>query len=188
MGDVRKPISNKSWKKEYLPTFRLPYQNEIDSIKNHSDFGTQLKEYSFGKKDFLWKWNKYFLATSPGKNIVILKHSIYSIEINHGNDLKINGIANSFTDEILIDKKLEFTNTKYLDLGNPDGSTEQYGNKYPYEEKGWFGQMKFVVVGIDNNNRPIIADPIKLQNEDSLDNKIYRMSFNKTLEPQQLPK
>lgn len=184
MGDVRKSISNRSWKKEYLPTFRLPYQDEINSIKNHADFDDQLKEYSFGKKDFLWKWNKYFLDISPKENKIIIKYP-FPIEIICENDITL---LSPFIDATLRDKYLEFTNTKYLDLGNPDGSIEQYGDNDPYLEKNRFGQMDFVIVGLDNKNQPIIADPIKLINEDFYENKIFRIAFNKVLDPQYLPK
>ena len=185
IGDVRKTFSNRVWIKEYLPAFRLPYQDEINFIKNHSKFDTQLKEYSFDKKDFLWKWNKYFLATSPEKNTTILKQSIYSIELIYENGFKNN---NTFTDAILTNKKLEFSNKKYLNLGNPDGAKDQYEDKYPFIEKGRFGQMQFVVVGIDHKNKPIIADPIQLNKEGFSENKIFRIAFNKTLESQYLPK
>lgn len=184
-GSVRKAFSNRIWRKEYLATFRLPYQNELESIKTHSNFDNHLKEYSFDKKDFLWKWNKYFLTTSPEKNTIILKHSIYSIELIHENGFKNN---NTFTDAILIDKNLEFFNEKYLNLGNPDEAKDQYENKYPFKEKGWYGHMEFVIVGIDEKNRSIIADPIRLKKEDFSENKIFRIAFNKTLESQYLPK
>ncbi|MFK7774620.1 MAG: hypothetical protein AB8F94_20945 [Saprospiraceae bacterium] len=184
-GSVRKAFSNRVWRKEYLANFRLPYQKEIDLIKNHPNFYTQLKEYPFNKKDFLWKWNKYYLAISPNKNTIILKHSIYSIELIYENGFENN---NTFTDATLKDKSLEFSNKKYLDLGNPDGAKDQYENKYPYLEKNRSGQMQFVIVGIDDKNRPIVADPIQLKNEGPLENKIFRIAFNKTLESQHLPK
>lgn len=185
MGNVRKPISNRSWKKEYLPTFRLAYQDEINFIKNHSNFDIQLKEYPFSKKDFLWKWNKHFLDISPKENKIILKCQFDPIEIICENDISF---LSPFVDATSRGKYLEFANTKYLDLGNPDGSTEQYKDKYPYVEKNRFGQMEFVVVGIDNKNRPVIANPPKLANEIFYENKIFRIAFNKILEPNYLPK
>lgn len=190
-GNVRKVLShpprdhgNRFWLKEFLPTFRLPYQNEIDSIKNHPKFDTTLKEYSFSKKDFLWQWNKYFLATSPNEKTIILKQSIYSIQLSYKNNFVYN---NTFTNEVLKNKNLEFLNKKYLDLGNSDGMQDQYEEDYPFSEKDRFGQMPFVVVGIDFENKPIIADPIQLTNGVFSKNKIFRIAFNKLLEEQHTP-
>ncbi|MFK8004868.1 MAG: hypothetical protein AB8H03_00795 [Saprospiraceae bacterium] len=185
VGSVRKTISNKSWKKEYLPTFRLPYQNEINSIKTQSDYDTQLKKYSFGKKDFLWKWTKDFLKVLPKENKIILGPHFYPIEIICKNNFSTTN--KTFTDAILTDKNLEFINKKYLDLGNTDGVKDQYEGGYPFNEKNRFGQMEFVIVGIDEKNRPIIAEPIQMQNDTFSRNKIFRIAFNKTLENQHLP-
>ena len=185
MGNVRKSISKRSWKKDYLPTFRLPYQYEINAIKKHSDFDLQLKEYSFGEKDFLWKWNKHFLDISPKENKIILKCPFTPIEIICENDISF---LSPFIDATLRGKYLEFFSKKYLDLGNPDGTKDQYEDKYPFKEKNRFGQMEFVIVGINDENRPIIANPLKLTNDTFYENKIFRIAFNKTLENQFLPK
>ncbi len=185
MGNVRNTVSKRSWKKEYLPTFRLPYQKEINAIKDYSRFDTRLKKYSFGRKDFLAKWNKQFIEVLPKENKIILKCPFRSIEIICDGNISFK---NSFKDATLKGKHLEFTNRKYLDLGNPDESVDQYGDKYPYVEKNRFGQMDFVIVGIDNKNRPVVVDPLKLDNDEFYHDKIFRIAFNKTIEPQYLPK
>lgn len=193
MGDVRKNISpdkpfdhgNRIWLKEYLSTFRLPYQNEIASIEMDSNFDTQLKGYSFGRDDFLWKWNENNLLVLPKENKIILRPKFYPIKIICEINFSPNTI--SYSDAFLTDKKLEFFNKKYLDLGDPDGIRDQYWNEYPYKQKNRFGQMQFVVVGIDKENRPIIADPIRLENDVFSENKIFRIAFNKTITSQHLP-
>jgi hypothetical protein len=185
IGAIRKTPSKRSWKKEYLPTFRLPFQEEINTIKSYSPFDTRLKKYPFGRKDFLWKWNKHFIKVIPKEKKIILKSPYNSIELICENDFTLN---KTFTDATLSDKYLDMGNTKYLDMGNPEESAGQYGDKYPYLEKNRFGQMEFVVVGINDENRPIIADVLKLKNKDLPDNKIFRICFNKTLESKYLPK
>ena len=184
MGDVRKIVSKRSWQKEYLPTFRLPYQKEIDSIKNYSRFDTRLKKYPFGRKDFLSKWNKQFIKILPKENKIILSCPYKPIEIICEGDISFNG---SFKDATLKDKYLKFTNPIYLDLGNQDESADQYGDKYPFVEKNKFGQMEFIIAGIDKKNRPILIDLRNIDNE-LHENKIFRIAFNKTIEPQNLPK
>ncbi len=187
MGDVIKTFSNRSWQKEYLPTFRLPYQEEINTIKSYSPFDTRLKKYPFGRKDFLAKWDKQFIEVLPKENKIILKTPFKPIEIICKNDFTFNAETNTFTDATLSNEKVKFINPKYLDLGNPDESADKYGNKYPYLEKNRFGQMEFIIIGIDDKNRPIVVDALKLENKDLLENKIFRIAFNKTLKPQHVP-
>lgn len=192
-GNVRKVLShkpkdqgNRAWRKEYLATFRLPYQNEIDSIKKHTTYSTQLRAYKFDKRDFLWIWNKHFLDISPKENKIILKHYFSPIEIINKDN---HHLTTDISDAILKDRKLEFLQLKYLDLGNPDVAEYQYEFKsYPYPEKGWFGMMDFVVVGLDHNNKPVIADKLKISDENPIENKIYRIAFNTILTSEYLPK
>jgi len=192
MGDLQKDMpvesfdyGNRIWRKEYLPTFRLPYQNELNCIKNYPNVDSQLKEYSFDENDFLWKWNNELLKILPKESKIILKDSNESIEVIVKKDITFKNI---FIETYLHDNSLEFINTRYLDLGNLDGKKEQYEGKYPYEEKGYFGEMEFVVVGIDEKNRPIIADRLKLGHKEFPANRIFRIAYNKTLETQYLPK
>lgn len=190
-GSVRKTApngardtGNRIWRKEYLPTFRLPYQDEVNVIKNHKEFSTQLRAYNFDKKDFLWEWNKHFLNISAKENKVILNHHFSPIEIiSKDNYNPTSEISNA----LLNNRKLEFLQLEYLNLGNPDLIEHQY-EKYPYPEKGWFGLMDFVVIGLDHNNKPVIADKLKIADENPIENKIYRIAFNTMLTSEYLPK
>ncbi len=170
-----------AWHKhDYKSNFRLPYYRESIETEKRIDFDNHLREYSFGKEDFLWKWNEYYFQKNKGfrgRPIEMLfkwtfgENSPYPFPVNS----KYQPSKEPMTSLILSENEQQFNNIAYLKE-----------NSGIYPEKDSIGRMSFVIVGADKENRPLVADRIQASNE-PINNAIYRIVYNKMIDSSHLP-
>lgn len=181
----------------YKPNFRLPYPQENIEIGERLELGKHLREYSFGKEDFLWKWNEYYLDSDNSINKVRSWLNDFFHHYYHGNKY-YTPFSFDFnpeyqpTEELMNNVTLEedeqqFNNIAYLENG--------FWNDISYLEKDSIGRLRrrvngnerrFVIVGADEENHPLVADRIEASNEPT-SNAIYRIVYNKTIDSTYLP-
>ncbi len=157
----------------YKSNFRLPYNEELVSMKRRSDISNDLQEYSFGKEDFLWDWHKDFFETSKMK--IKWREQLFAGFFGEN-------FHYPFPDNL--DFQLPRTSMKaiILEESEPQFVNSEYMQKDYISPKDSLGRMSFVVVGADQENRPIVADRIQASKQ-PLYNGIYRIVYNKTIDP-----
>jgi len=165
------------WQKHpYKPNFRLPYANELVEIEGKMEFDNNLREYSFGKNDFLWEWDKHYFGIYkpigyPLAQMYFMNYFgedfPYPFPVNSEFQLPKESMVNL----ILEENEQQFNNIAYL----KDFDMDEDDDYYP--EKDSIGRMSFVIVGADKENRPLVADRIQASNE-PINNAIYRIVYN----------
>jgi len=185
-------LAVEKWQKHpHKPNFRLPYTEELIEIGKGIELDNRLREYSFGKKDFLWKWKdahidiyKYKGQIHFGAFLEYYNDDYYknnpfyqdfSIHLNEEYQLPKEPMTNL----TLKENEQQFNNIAYL--------KDEHGGEYFYPEKDSTGRMGFVIVGADEENRPLVADRIQASNE-PINNAIYRIVYNKTIDSSYLPR
>lgn len=172
-GDLRKDKYINWEDKEFLPVFRLPFKEELVSIKNKVLY--KMRPYEFNKNDFLWKWDQYYLSTQ-NKELTI--NTSDPLTFNYKSDYIVKP-ADPFT--IQGDKEAIFKGSFYPKL---DGIRDiEDSSKYPFEMKGKYGHMNFTIIGNDKSGKPKainnkLSERIAIQNNT---NKISVLVYSKII-------
>jgi len=169
----------------HKPNFRLPYMRELIGIEKKVELDNRLIKYPFGKEDFLWKWNKdYFKVDKdwggPPAEIYFSDYFDDNFHYPFSANLEYQLPKGLMESLALKENKQQFNDIAYIKEYNEDGD-------YAYPEKDSIGRMGFVIVGTDKENRPLVADRIQASNE-PINNAIYRIVYNKTIDSSYLPR
>lgn len=169
MGSVRNDQFPKWQDNVYMPNFRLPHPHEVEAIQNQKDFSNQLTRYSFGPKDFLWRWNEHYLNVEKDQLTFKLTELL---TIPRGKDSDL--VGKNCTSALLDHRWQEFSDTEYF--------ISDFSESYPYQEKNKFGQMEFVIIGQDEQSRPVVGKRIIPDDRNKVTQDIFRIAFSKTIE------
>lgn len=168
---------------KYVPCFRLPYKEEVDFLNKNYPNNEVIRAYKFDKKDFLWKWDEWYFGKKRKRRDWVYGEYL-AIKTNQNKEFKFK--YDVYHDELLTDKSREFVNTKYINL---DSLIRPVKEPYPFPMKGKYGHMNFVIIGNDSIGKPIISDRMSFDEiKASVNNKVYRIAYNKTIDAQYLPK
>jgi hypothetical protein len=161
------------WKdNRFLPTFRLPYQYELNFLKLNLKNRESVREYKFNSKDFLSRWDKHFISVNNSKNEISLNlRRPFSIK----NEKSIELSTQSIKDEVLNKENPIFTKLSYLDEAE-------------YNEKDKYGMQSFIIIGENNFNRPIVANQINTQNDTVSVDKIFWLTYSKIIDFEYWPR
>lgn len=178
MGDLRQDKFIDWQDKELLPAFRLPFKEELTVINNKLKGIDKIQAYEFSKRDFLWRWDAYFIFTNLDTNeftvellepLTFTSQSDYvfpkEVENYAIQETRVNSYKPSFYPKLAGVREIE-------DLEN-----------YPFEEKDEFGHMNFIIIGTDKSGKPV-AIPKNFQgtrNNEPAPNKISMLVYNKVI-------
>ena len=142
MNDIR-------WKDgQFLPSFRLPYNAELDS---NSVLVCQLKAYPFSKDDFLWRWNEYYLDV---KDTRLKLNTILNINISGFGVFEQPDTLRSYRLNHFQQKLLQETFLPKVDAVKESDGAIDYG----FEIKDQFGHMNFTIIGSNVNQEPVAIE------------------------------
>ena len=131
---------------EFLPVFRLPFNEELNSIKTKAS--NKMQAYKFDENDFLWRWDKHYISSNTQTNELTLnlyEQLTFSFKPNYV-------VLNKPIDYFIIQEVLfkDFFYPKLEGIRN----IKDFSN-YPFEEKGKYGHMNFTIIGNDKSGKPV---------------------------------
>jgi len=160
----------------FLPAFRLPFDEELSALPEVQKQGALLKEYSFTKKDFLWRWNYYFLTEISEKEELIL-HLEEDLSLRDESDYPLDEPTLAAA---VIKKKGIFIDAFLPPFEALKKREKYYINCFP--EKDRYGHLEFTIVGTNYRGRPIGVYGVLNSPEDKLEvNKVYYLAYSKIL-------
>ncbi len=177
MGDLRREVPLDWNEPNYKPTFRLPYSDELEQAHAASVLDNELQAYPFASKDFLWRWDDYYLQERNETSLTLLINGEEVIITRYQSASEL--LERSYTNGHLLDRSNELVNTRYFQL--------DFSVDYPYDEKDYDGRMDFVVVGVDDANRPILADRLIMGHSLYASDRIFHIALNKVIPEDYLP-
>lgn len=176
IGDMKRDKYINWADKEFLPVFRLPFKEELARVKNRDKAFNKMQSYKFNENDFLWRWDKHYISTNTQKNELIL--NLYELLTFN---IKSNYVVSKNSTGDFIIKEEIFKNSFYPKLEGirdiEDLST------YPFEEKGKYGHMDFIIIGNDKTGKPVAISK-KLKEKDAIQytsNKISTVVYSKII-------
>ena len=173
-GDVRKNLKDENSRGErapvwsdlfFLPTFRLPFESELQRIKSNFEEPFKLKEYDFERKNFLKIWDKTFIE---------VKNNQLTLNLYQNQTVKILKSPNDFDVDELILKAGKLDNNCYKNL--------KYLEHQNNNEKDKFGHRDFLILGETPSHKAITGEFKEIENGNERKNLISWVVFNKVLE------
>jgi hypothetical protein len=208
-GSVRRE-EERVWNgKVFLPTFRFPFEEEVNYLKLNSKNNENFHEYRFNSKDFLWLWSKNYIKVDKAKSALTIdchcttstlsNNEYYGLKDNSNIDttffkyrvppvINYGEVKNDYYEPITFiseGKNYVFEDKKLSTAFNSakiEASDIELFEEIEFTEKNELGMLDHIIIGETPTHSPVA---VKF-NWNGMDNspiyKIYWLAYNKVLD------
>lgn len=189
---LRKIEKDVKWKDQLLiPDFRLPSKNEINHSLKNKDYSNEFKSYKNNQDNFLSLWEKWYLKVNDTS--IIYYKDVFNTSSNKFSDTAINikqpnnkwELNRYKYEELTLDINSTTNEPNLLEIYKQIGQAK-FNIVKEEPEKDSLGQMRFIIIGEDENKQPIAVERYKNNNQPVLDlNKFYFFRYACCIKPKQ---
>jgi len=175
VGGVRNEVIPDWQNGFFLAAFRLPFKEELAALPIAQKQNDLIRSYSFTKKDFLWRWNEFYLTENEVRKELIL-HAVEDLKLTSTSDYPIAGQ----TLEAAILQKEKVFSDPFLPPLEVLKTMIDFTD-YPFKEKDKYGHMDFTIIGTSEAGKPIAVEGTLIAESHSGKDKVFWLAYSKTL-------